>query len=223
MANSTEFDSLPTLTDELVIEKIHNQLKNRPLLNLDNCFNNPQIDQCFKEIYKRYQTKIERYCSRFLTDKDILQDIYHDVFIKVCLNIHRFKTAHSFRAWIYTIARNSCINYLRSHNNRELAILNSKISDSDEMIDLLESKIILTEKEYINSEIKKVMRLAIDKLPPVNRSIYILKVNEKFTFEEISEIEKVSVRSAKGLYSNALVSIRNHLLENGIRLIDLTE
>lgn len=213
------------LNDEELIEELQKKLRKSGVIELEKYFDNPEIDLFFKEIYERYRSRIEAYCSRFIYDRDQLSDIYHDIFIKIYLNIHRYRYTRSFKAWIYKIAHNSCINYVRKHKRSDLAILNKplqgKLGDDKEIIDLYESKLEAIEESVIKEELRESIDEAVNKLPYQNLNIYLLRTKGGLTFDEISKIEKVTSRSVKTLFKNALIFIKEELDKKNFKLTDI--
>lgn len=210
------------LSDEEIVGILQNLLKKyKNLFSLNDFFSHPDIDRYFKIIYGRYRQRIEAYCSKFIFESETLSDIYHDIFIKIYLNIHKFKKKKSFKAWIYSIARNSCLNYLRNHKYRELPVLNKKNQNNDEFVQILKSADPHLEQKMHTKQIREFINDAVTKLPYPNRNVYILKTEENLTFHEISHIENISLRNAKSLFHNALTFIKNYLTERGVNYQDL--
>ena len=222
MPLSSQANGLDQLSDEKLIAELQKRLKRKPVIELKDYFANPDIDKYFEEIYNRHKKRIEYFCSKFVHDKDLLPDLFHDIFIKLYLNIHRYKPTKSFMAWMYRIAHNNCINYVQKNQNKELAVLNKKIGDANqtEAIELLDSE----EKSILNIIIKEDMQgeieKAIQKLPYEYINVYLLKVKAGLTFEEASGILKMSSRSLKTIYHNCLQFIKQELKSKNYQIGD---
>jgi RNA polymerase sigma-70 factor (ECF subfamily) len=214
------------LSDEALVEELQLELKKVKVERVTEDFSNPEVDPYFVEIYKRYQKKIEYYCARFIYDRDVLSDVFHDIFIKVYLNIHRFHYQKSFKAWVYKIAHNNCINYVRRSRKQDLTLLNRKVALNDtqfkEFIELCESGEIDIETKIIREELRTAIEEAVAKLPYQTINVYMLKTVAQLTFDEIAKIEKVSSRSVKTIYHNALFFIKQYLDEKNLEPGDLT-
>ncbi|MBL8994990.1 MAG: sigma-70 family RNA polymerase sigma factor [Spirochaetia bacterium] len=211
------------LTDEDLVQKIQEVL-NEKKEKLKGYLKNPEVDVYFEEVYKRYQKKLEYYCSKFIFDRDVLADLFHDIFIKIYLNIHRYHYSKSFKAWIYKIAHNSCINYVRKSKHQDLTLLNKKIQLKEnqvkEFIEICESGEQNIEEKLINQELQEAIDQAVAKLPYQYVNVYFLKTAAQLTFEEIAKIEKVSSRSVKTIYHNALFFIKEQLAKEHFALGD---
>ncbi len=74
------------------------------------------------ELYKRYHLKVLNYCSGFIKERNQASDIAQDVFVKVSEQINKLQKPELFQAWLFRIARNLCIDYLKL-KGREAKIL----------------------------------------------------------------------------------------------------
>jgi RNA polymerase sigma-70 factor (ECF subfamily) len=225
MAGSPTRPDLTGLSDEDLVKRIQALLKNHKGPKRPGASKNPLIDAHFQEIYTRYQKKIEYYCSRFVYDRDALTDNYHDIFLKIYLNLHRYHYTKSFKAWIYKIAHNSCINYVRKTRHQDLTVLNRQVAGKDnqarEFIELCESGEIDIEDQLVRKELRDAIESSVDALPFQHRNVYMLKTVAHLTFEEIAKIEKISSRSVKTLFHNSLVFIKERLDQQSFNLGDL--
>lgn len=219
---------LSTLSDEDLVRDLQGLLKAQkgPRPKTPATAENPLIHQMFEEIYRRYQKKIEYYCSRFIYDRDSLTDNFHDIFLKIYLNLDSYHYTKSFKAWIYKIAHNSCINYVRKTRHQDITTLNAPTGAADpsarEFIETYETGEIDISDRIVHQELKDLIEKTVDQLPFQNRNVFMLKTVAKLTFEEIAKIEKVSSRSVKTLYHNALVFLKEHLDAQGYSIGDLS-
>src|SRR5215471_15671328 len=76
----------------------------------------------FEELVRRYQRPIAAYVYRMVGNYDAALDLTQDVFIKVYNSLGRYRSEFKFSTWIYKIAHNAAIDYLRRHAVREQAL-----------------------------------------------------------------------------------------------------
>ncbi len=69
--------------------------------------------ELYSEIIKRYNQKLSHYLRKFIYDPDGLEDVLQVVFIKAYRNLYGFNIKNRFSSWIYRIAHNEAINYLK--------------------------------------------------------------------------------------------------------------
>src|SRR5438045_7001177 len=76
----------------------------------------------FEELVRRYQRPIAAYVYRMVGDYDAALDLTQEVFIKVYNSLARYRSEFKFSTWIYKIAHNAAIDYLRRSSAREQAL-----------------------------------------------------------------------------------------------------
>src|SRR2546423_12148387 len=82
-------------------------------------------EEGFEELVRRYQRPIAAYVYRMVGDYDAALDLTQEVFIKVYNSLTRYRSEFKFSTWIYKIAHNAAIDYLRRHTVREQALTGS--------------------------------------------------------------------------------------------------
>ena len=211
----TELIQLASLSDEKLVALIKIHLKRKNIIELNEYFSDPNIDPYLEEIYNRYEVSMKAYCRKFTRDSDAIMDLFHDIFILIYLNLHRFKHKGSFKSWVYRIAHNACVNHVRKSKHKELFILNKSISQKEsdhlEMIDFIQGEERDIESKLIDKEVSKILEKAIRQMPYDYINIFSLKFNARLTFEEVADILKISPRSVKSMYRNALEYIKQEL------------
>lgn len=142
--------------------------------------------ELYEELVKRYQEKLLRYVKYLVKNDNSAFDIVQDTFIKAFENLNSFNSSLKFSSWIYRIAHNESVNRIKK-TNRELFNV-----DFDFLGDVLpqdSSPEIEFERDEIANELKKRMEL----LPVKFREVLTLYYLENKSYEEISDILRVSV------------------------------
>lgn len=135
----------------------------------------------FRFLYKKFSYRILRFCVRILNDEEAAKDVMQEVFIKVFQNRSQFQ-GMNFKSWVYTIAKNSCINSIRAKKS----------------YDELNEDIEVGYLPQINDHSLKVqIDKALNKIPIEFREAIILKDYQDYSYNEISEILGVDVNLLK--------------------------
>ena len=152
--------------------------------------------EAFQILYNNYAHKVYRFCLRMLADPDIADDVFQETFIRVYENRMSFHGAH-FQAWIFAIARNSCLNYLRTHKEYETydEVFHSETYDISQA-DL-----------GMKNEIEK----AIAGLPVPLREAILLREYEDFSYQEIADTLGIDLSLAKVRVHRARLILRKLL------------
>jgi RNA polymerase sigma-70 factor, ECF subfamily len=143
----------------------------------------------FEHIIEKYQEPLRRYVRRIArASKDETDIILQDVFIKAYENLNDFDQDLAFSSWIYRIAHNESVDYLR-RNKRGGTSLDDPAYD-DETVTLAETiaadddMALELDKGYLQKNVKALL----DRLDPQHRAVLVLKFLEERSYEEISDI-----------------------------------
>lgn len=79
-----------------------------------------QNQEAFREIYEKYQPIVFAVVYNLVRDREVVQELVQDTFIKLWKNIHTFKLDSNFQAWLLTIAKNTAKDYLKTNKKVEL-------------------------------------------------------------------------------------------------------
>ena len=158
----------------------------------------------FNLIVKNYSEKIYHHIRRFVYSHDDADDLTQEVFIKIWAALPSFRADAQLFTWIYRIATNESLNFLRKQKLRTILSLDS--SDSI-LVKKLESD------EYFNGDkIQTALQKAIIKLPEKQRVVFNLRYFDEMKYEDIAEITGTSVGALKASYHHAYNKIKETLL-----------
>ena len=85
-----------------------------------------QNSRLVEVLYERYADKVYRRCISFVKEASIAEDLTHDIFIKVYLNLGRFKQKSKFSTWLYSITYNFCVDYVRKKQKDNVVDMEDK-------------------------------------------------------------------------------------------------
>ena len=144
------------------------------------------LPRTYRELVKRYRSKIFAYLFRLVGNRDEVEDLLQNVFVKVYSNIKRVDTQKKFSSWIYRIAHNEAVNYLKKRSRRHTISIDDVQSSKDklEIMDMSKSPI----DAWIGKELKNEMQEALEKLSPKYKEVLMLRYFLDKSYEEMSEI-----------------------------------
>src|SRR5216684_4082189 len=87
----------------------------------------------FEELVRRYQRPISAYVYRMVGNYDAALDLTQEIFIKVYGSLARYRAEFKFSTWIYKIAHNCAVDYLRRNNGREQSLVSGPEGDTYEL------------------------------------------------------------------------------------------
>lgn len=147
----------------------------------------------FEKIIERYEIAIQRYIYNIVGNTQTSEDLSQDVFISVYNKLYTFNEEYKFSTWIFQIAKNKCIDYMRKNKNKiEIEYCEGNISASndelpDEIIEFMETKKSIL--EFIKS------------LNEIDKQILMLRYTKnKITFQQIAFILSMPESTIKKRY-----------------------
>ncbi len=140
----------------------------------------------FVALYNRYKGAIYAYCAKMLLDREAAQDVTQEVFLRAYENRDRLVAGEAFRAWLYTVARNRCLNLLRTAG-RDVPF------DEDDAPPLPDTPF---------SDLDRTERVAlVDRglraLPADYREVIVLREYDDLSYEEIAAATRSTVSAVK--------------------------
>ena len=141
--------------------------------------------EAFGEIYAHYRDGLFNYCNSLVKDNSRADDLVHETFLKVWSTIQTLKHTSSFRSWIFSIARNQALLFLRDRKPFEKLSDEIPLTD-DDALDLM-----------ISSEASAALGNLLDQLRPAYRELIALRVYEELSYVEIASVTGISVSAIR--------------------------
>ncbi len=141
----------------------------------------------FGVLMERYEKKLLRYGRKFLSEKENIEDIVQEVFIKAYQNIQSFDTSQKFSPWIYRIAHNTFINALKKKSRNPLYLF-----DFDTLLyhPIYENP---DDKEKDQQEMRVMVDKGLDGLSQKYKEIIILHYLEELSYKEIADVLRIPI------------------------------
>ena len=151
----------------------------------------------FDEIMIRYERQIYRVCYRFVENRDDAMDLAQDVFVKAFEHLPTFRRESTFKTWLYRIAINHCLNHVKKNSQQFVEITEFTASVRPTI-----------QRHLEHEEQREHFRRLIKRLPPKQKAILELRINEHLSYEEIAQISGRSVSTIKASVFFALEKLR---------------
>ncbi len=163
-----------------------------------------RAEQAFTELVRRYQEKIYWVCRRMLKSHEDADDVVQNVFIKAHHGLMSFNGESEFYTWLYRIATNETINFLRTQNVRRAEPIDDMLQEpaatDDAPIEELERR-----------EERELIAEAIESLPERQKQVFMMRYYDELSYEEIAEILGTSIGGLKANYFHAFKKIEAYL------------
>lgn len=143
-------------------------------------------EDCFSVLISRYEDKLGRYIRRRSNaNKEDVQDILQEVFLKVYLNLRGFNTRLSFSSWVYRIAHNEMVSWYRK---RKVRPEGNMVDIEDDTLFLMVGEIEIDVGVLKKEAEEKMFEEGLEKLPDKYRELIVLKFLEGKSYKEIGDI-----------------------------------
>ena len=167
----------------------------------------------FQGIVENLQEKVRNTCFRYVNNVDDADDIAQDVFVQVYESMGNFREESQISTWVYRIAVNKSLDFLRSKKRKkrfgQLTSLFRSTEEGDEIIEIPSYR--NPEQELEDKERKEVLDWAISKLPDNQKTAIILSKYEGFSNKEITEIMNMSLSAVEALIHRAKKNLEKQL------------
>jgi RNA polymerase sigma factor (sigma-70 family) len=168
-------------------------------------------NSAFKEIVETKHLMVYNTVLSIIQNEEDAEDIAQDVFVQVYESINGFKEESKLSTWLYRIAISKAMDHLRRKKRKKrFAFVRSLFGNNDELIndppDFFHPGIIIENKQNA-----AVLFKAIQILPKNQRTAFILNKIEGLSYQEISDIMKLSVSAIDSLLHRAKTNLRKYL------------
>ena len=159
-------------------------------------------EEAFSLLFRQHYEPLCFFAHRFVRDFDGAEGIVQEVFVRLwdtraTLSIHT-----SVRSYLYTAVKNSCLNHIKR------ASFSSPLDDQETWTD---TTMLRPDAQLESNEMAEAMERAIDNLPSKCRQIFCLAKYDGLSYQEIAEIQNVSINTVKTQLKRALKSLSKSL------------
>lgn len=172
--------------------------------------------EAFAELVRRYSGPVYNFSVRHLRLAPVAEDVTQEVFLRLVQKAAEFKHEARFSTWLYTIARNLCIDHLRKLKHRRHASLDTSVAPDDAPLgERLAARGINadTERSVLSIEVLHAIEGAVDSLPDEQREVFLLREIANLPFKEIAVATGVGENTVKSRMRYALDRLQQALAE----------
>jgi RNA polymerase sigma-70 factor (ECF subfamily) len=156
--------------------------------------------QAFHELVCRYHESVVRVVYRMCGDPRLAEDAAQEAFVRVWLNLHKYKPEYAFRSWLFRIATNAALDALRREKPS---------SDIDQLP--LADQAEGPERSAEGSQRIEQVRRAIAGLSEPLRVVIVLREYEDLSYQEIADTLDIPIGTVMSRLNNARIQLRREL------------
>ncbi|HBH23466.1 MAG TPA: RNA polymerase subunit sigma-24 [Cytophagales bacterium] len=145
-------------------------------------------EQAYAELMKRYKKPVYHMILKMVRNVDDAEDLTIEAFAKAFKNLKRFKKDYTFSTWLFRIATNNAIDFIRKKKLETMSLDTSFQDDSGENITIdVQDRGLNPQEEAIKSQKIELVRVFVDKLPPKYQRLVKLRYFQELSYEEIAK------------------------------------
>jgi RNA polymerase sigma-70 factor, ECF subfamily len=176
----------------------------------------------FEVLIEKHQQPLFAFVYKFCNDYHQAQDLAQDVFLRIIRNAKQYEPRAKFTTYLYTVAHNVCIDYLRRMKKRRHISLSEPVDAEGDLTieDTMKDERSNPERDLNQKGFETELQKAIKELPQEQREVFLLREQMNLPFDEIARIVGCVPSTAKSRMRYALESIREKL-EHKFSLADI--
>jgi RNA polymerase sigma-70 factor (ECF subfamily) len=172
--------------------------------------------RAFEILLVRHRKPLYNFILRYLGDKETAEDLLQEAFMRVIKGAEAYKRQAKFTTWLYTIARNLCVDQTRRRKHRKHASLDAPLDAGEEsgsLLDVIPSKEMASDRKSVNKQLHETMQRAIAGLSEEQREVFLMREFLDMPFKQIADVVGVPENTVKSRMRYALDKLRLELDE----------
>ncbi|MFQ5589976.1 MAG: RNA polymerase sigma factor [Phycisphaerae bacterium] len=155
----------------------------------------------FELLVRRHAHELYQFAVRFTCDSVVAEDVVQDTFLQVHTSAASFDPQRCFKPWLFTVAANKARDSLRRRKRRRELPFDAQVSGDDDgganFVALLASEEDAPDEGLLLEDKRRIVRLAVDRMPAVLREVLILAYYHRFPYRDIAEIVGIPLGTVK--------------------------
>lgn len=145
-------------------------------------------ESAYAQLVDKYERALYYHILKMVKDKEQVEDLVQETFVKAFDNLNTYSTNYAFSTWLYRIATNHTIDYLRKKKLNTLSIDEPMKTKDGEMEMQLEDESAVTDRNIIRKQRQKIVQNAIENLPEKYRKVIEMRHMEEKSYKEIADV-----------------------------------
>ena len=172
--------------------------------------------RAFEVLLRRHRRPVFNFVLRYVRDPALAEDLLQETFLRVIKGADSYEVQSKFTTWLYTIARNLCVDASRRAKHRRAQSLDAPL-DAEEggatLLDVTRDGRAAVDRTVIGKQLGERIQGAVEELVEEQREVFVMREVLNLSFKEIADIVGVSENTVKSRMRYALEKLRGALDE----------
>ena len=171
----------------------------------------------FESLLRRHRAPLFTFLLRMLGDRERAEDLAQETFLRIVKGAQAWEHRARFQTWLFTIARNLCVDLSRRDRFRRADSIDAEGPDGGPpMVESVPGREIDPARGAESARMRPLLQQALLALPAEQREVFVLREQAGLPFREIAEMVGVNENTVKSRMRYALEGLRKALLAAGV-------
>jgi len=170
----------------------------------------------FEDVVNVFKDRVINICYSYVRKTVDAEDIAQEVFIEVFKSMDKFRGQSTLSTWIFRIASNKSLDYIRSNNRIKRGKNNVTYLEDSEYWKENVNAVTSADEEIIDAQRRELFYNALSKLNSKQQEVYVLTQIEGMSQQEVADILKTTIKSVESMVVRARKKLRK-VLEKHIK------
>ncbi|MFT3842949.1 MAG: RNA polymerase sigma factor [Myxococcaceae bacterium] len=175
--------------------------------------------RAFATLVSRHRGAVFNFILRYVGQQARAEDLLQETWLKVVRSSSEYQPKARFTTWVFTIARNLCVDSARKESYRKAESLDQSKREGDDapaLADTLPDDGATPDRGAHNVRLRPLLQKALGGLPDEQREVFLLREYHGISFKEIADVTGVNENTVKSRMRYALEGLRKQLSELGV-------
>lgn len=173
-------------------------------------------EAAFEVLVTDNEKRIYNLCRRLTGNPEDAAELTQEAFLNAWRGLGRFQGESSFSTWLYRLATNACIDFLRREKRRQNLSMTVSLDDEEEarQVELPDER-YTPERELERTEVRQAVAAGLEKLTPEHRQVLVMREINGLSYAEIGSVLGLEEGTVKSRIARARNALRKVLTERG--------
>ena len=169
----------------------------------------------FEQLMLASQDRVYTLCLRMTGDREDALDLAQETFLNAWRGLPSFQGNSSFSTWVYRLASNACIDFLRKRTRRQEQESAASLDGGEDSLPEPADPRGTPEEALERAELRRAVERGLQSLPEHHRQVLVMRELSGLSYQEISETLELDLGTVKSRIARARLALKNFFMQEG--------